>query len=149
MTRRSRDYGVENNRNLHLVIGFARGNSGLQGSIQRLLVRFDITLPQFSVLEALYHLGNLKICEIVEKTLSTNGNMTVVIRNLEKKSFVLREQSQKDKRVSLISLTEKGRDLIEIVFLEHLEILSKHLRHLSDDEKDELSRLIKKMNGVL
>jgi len=44
-------------------------------------------------MEALYHLGDLKICEIIEKTLSTSGNMTVVIRNLEKESYITRYQS--------------------------------------------------------
>ena len=148
MDSQSRDYGIENNKNLRLVIGLTRSNKELIRSFQQQLLRFGITLPQFEVLEALYHLGDLKISEIIEKILSTSGNMTVVIRNLEKESFVIREQTKEDKRVSLISLTEKGRGLVKKVFPEHLEFLSRQFRHLTEEDKDELIRLIRKMNRV-
>ncbi len=144
----SMDYGEENRRNLRLIIGFARSNTEFQRSIGQLLTRFDITLSQFGVMESLYHLGDMKICEIIEKTLSTSGNMTVVIRNLEKESFIIRKQSPGDKRASLICLTDKGSDLIKEIFPENLKNLSKQLSRLTENDKDELSQLIKKMNGV-
>lgn len=144
----SKDYGEENRRNLRIVIGFARSNTEFQRSIQQILTRYDITLSQFGVMESLYHLGDMKICEIIEKTLSTSGNMTVVIRNLEKDFFVIRKESPRDKRARLICLTEKGRDIIKEIFPENLKNLSKQLSRLTEVDKDDLSRLIKKMNGV-
>lgn len=144
----SKDYGEENRRNLRIVIGFARSNTEFQRSIQQILTRYGITLSQFGVMESLYHLGDMKICEIIEKTLSTSGNMTVVIRNLEKDFFVIRKESPRDKRASLICLTEKGRDIIKEIFPENLKNLSKQLSRLTEVDKDDLSRLIKKMNGV-
>ncbi|MDA3808985.1 MAG: MarR family transcriptional regulator [Spirochaetaceae bacterium] len=148
MNRNYRDYGEENNRNLRLVIGFSRSIIEFERSTQQMLSQFNITLPQFGVLEALYHLGDMKICEIIKKTLSTSGNMTVLIKNLEKESFVLKKQSLDDKRASLICLTKKGINLIEKLFPKNLDLLSQKFCRLSGNEKDELSKLIKKMNGL-
>ena len=44
-----------------------------------------LTPTQFSVLDVLYSKGPMKIGELLESILATSGNMTVVIRNMEKK----------------------------------------------------------------
>lgn len=142
------DYGEENQLNLKLVIGFSRSALSLHRNTQRLVSEYGLTLPQFGVLEALYHLGSLRICDIIEKTLSTSGNMTVVIRNLEIDGLIHRFQDPQDKRVFRIEITEKGRGIIADLFPKHLEDLEKILQRLDPDEKEELLRLMKKMNGV-
>ena len=146
MNKRSSDYGEVNNMNLRLVIGLSRSSLKIERATHSLLSEYNITLPQFGVLEALYHLGDLKICEIIEKTLSTSGNMTVVIRNLEKELYISRYQSQEDKRASVISLTDKGVRLIEKIFPANLEFIKTQFKHLTDQEKHELVKLLKKMN---
>lgn len=143
-----KEYSHLDELNLKLVIGFSRTTLGLHRSTQRLVAAYGLTLPQFGVLEALYHLGDLKICEIIEKTLSTSGNMTVVIRNLEQEGLVHRLQSPEDRRVYRIAISEKGAAIIRELFPEHLRELEKGLARLSDQEKDELIRLMKKLNGV-
>lgn len=45
----------------------------------------DLTPTQFSVLDVLYSKGPMKIAELIDSILATSGNMTVVIRNMEKK----------------------------------------------------------------
>ena len=47
-----------------------------------------LTLTQFAVLEALYHLGPLSLTEIAEKVLTTGGNLTMVAGNLERDGLV-------------------------------------------------------------
>jgi len=142
------DYGEENQLNLKLVIGFSRSTLNLHRNAQRLTAEYGLTLPQFGVLEALYHLGGLRICDIIEKTLSTSGNMTVVIRNLELEGLVNRFQDPEDKRVFRIEITEKGRAIIADLFPKHLAELAKIMERLEPGEKEELARLIKKMNGI-
>ncbi len=142
------NYGEENQQNLKLVIGFSRSALNLHRNTQRLVGEYGLTLPQFGVLEALYHLGELRICDLIEKTLSTSGNMTVVIRNLELEGLINRFQDSADKRVYKIEITEKGRAIIADLFPEHLEELSRQLSRLQPAEKEELIRLMKKMNGI-
>ncbi|MFZ5967440.1 MAG: MarR family winged helix-turn-helix transcriptional regulator [Bacillota bacterium] len=148
MNNKKIDYGKENNINLKLDIGLSRSYRALCRSTQRLMSNYNLTMAQFGVLEVLYHLGELKICEIIQKTLSTSGNMTVVIKNLEKEGLVSRNQSKEDTRASIVGITQKGKELIERIFPDHMENIDKRLMRLNYDEKSELLRLLKKMNGV-
>jgi len=148
MQRKSRDYGKKNNLNLRIVIGLARNHLSLERVTSRLLKSYQLTLAQFSVLETLYHLGDLKIGQLIEKTLTTAGNMTVVVKNLEKGGFIHRYNDPEDRRSSLIGLTPKGGQIIAEVFPYHLDSLHKELSRLSSEEKKQLVFLLKKMSGV-
>jgi MarR family 2-MHQ and catechol resistance regulon transcriptional repressor len=94
----------------------ARANKKIERETMAFLQEHELTLAQFAVLEVLLHKGELSIKEIIEKTLSTSGNMTVVVRNLERLGLINRYQSQEDGRIFLIQLRDKGRDLIREVF---------------------------------
>lgn len=148
MMKKSRDYGKYNNMNLRIVIGLARNNISLDRSLKQLLSEYQLTVTQFSVLETLYHLGDQSICTVMNKTLATGGNMTVVVRNLERDKWIKRYQDPEDRRSSLIGLTEKGEKLIAEVFPKHLDNLSNELEKLNENEKEQLVFLLKKMSGL-
>lgn len=147
MMKNKREYGEVNNLNLNLVIALARtGNSEFRKTM-KLLNKHGLTISQFGVLEALYHKGELCINQLIEKTLSTSGNMTVVVKNLEREELISKVQSPTDKRRWNIQITEKGSRLIEKIFPEHLEEIKQGFSILNINEKDELLRLLKKLNG--
>jgi MarR family 2-MHQ and catechol resistance regulon transcriptional repressor len=98
------------------VIALARANKKIERETMAFLQDHGLTLAQFAVLEVLFHKGELSIKQIIEKTLSTSGNMTVVVRNLERSGLIQRYQSPQDGRIFLIQLRDKGRDLIREVF---------------------------------
>lgn len=52
--------------------------------------QYNITMAQFAVLEALLHKGDMTIGALIQTVLSTSGNMTVVIRNLEHRGYIKR-----------------------------------------------------------
>lgn len=147
MRDESKDYGKENNLNLRIIIGFARNFLRLERAAQRMLSDYQLTLTQFSVLETLYHLGSMRINVLIEKTLTTAGNMTVVIKNLEKGGLISRFTDPNDKRASMIRLTKEGNKLIKQVFPKHLENISLELNNLTSDEKEQLVSLLKKLSG--
>lgn len=66
-----------------------------------------LTPTQFGVLDVLYAKGPMKIAELLDSMLATSGNMTVVIRNMEKKGWVTRTTFPHDKRAYLVGLTEQ------------------------------------------
>lgn len=143
------DYGKDNTINLKLVIALSRTQTSFGRAVQNFLSPYDLTIAQFGVLEVLYHLGDMKICELIEKTLSTSGNMTVVIRNLEKEGLITRHVNEDDRRAFVIGLTEAGRTLIKPVFEQHLFLLEDVFGRLTQEEKDALLSLLKKMNGIV
>jgi DNA-binding MarR family transcriptional regulator len=148
MKEKSRDYGKEQNLNLWMVIGFARIHLNHSRITQRMLKDYKLTLPQFSVLESLYHLGDMNISKVLEKTLATAGNMTVVIKNLEREALIERCPEQEDKRSHNLKITEKGKQLIEQVFPIHLEQISHEFINLTTEDKEEMVRLMRKLSGI-
>ena len=90
----------------------------------------DLTQTQFSVLDVLYSKGPMKIAELIDSILATSGNMTVVIRNMEKKGWVTRHTCPDDKRAYLVTLTDAGRQVIERALLNDPRIDSGVFEHL-------------------
>lgn len=148
MKNKYEHYNQEETTNLKLVIGLYRSYSEVNKQTQQVLSENKLTIAQFGVLEALYHLGDLKINDIIEKTLSTSGNITVVIKNLEKDHLIERYKDEKDSRICMIRLSATGEKLIQSVFPEHLRQLAYAFRNLDEEEKKQLMLLLKKLNGI-
>lgn len=138
-------YGEENDLNLKVVIGISRANQAIQKHSAVTFKEGGLTTAQFAVLEALYHKGTLTIQEIINSILSTGGNMTVVINNLEKEKLVERLVNPEDKRSSLIEITGKGKKIIEDIFPNHLQSLKEEFQVLTKEEKQTLIAILKKL----
>lgn len=110
-----------------------------------IFLKGGLTTSQFSALEALYHRGSMSVKQLIESVLSTGGNMTVVINNLEKEKLILRQINPQDKRSSLLSITDKGKKRIEEIFPQHLMDLEEAFESLSQEEKELLTALLKKI----
>jgi MarR family 2-MHQ and catechol resistance regulon transcriptional repressor len=104
-----------------------------------------LTISQFGVLEALYHLGPQAQNILGEKILKSNSNMTTVIDNLEKRQLVLRERAPDDRRKIIVHLTESGKDMISAIFPVHVKAIQEQFSVLSIDEKQKLCDLLRKL----
>lgn len=122
-----------------------RATESSTSRIHQHLADANLTISQFGVLEALYHLGPLCQKDLAEKILKTSGNLTMVIENLEKRSLVSRERDQADRRSLNISLTDRGRKLIAQIFPKHAAIVAKEMSVLSPAEQGTLARLCQKL----
>lgn len=136
------------NLNLKALIALSRCAQHVHKLEYRTIKEGGLTVSQFAVLEVLYHKGDLRVSEIIEKILATGGNMTVVIDNLEREHLVKRSIDPTDKRANIIQLTSKGHNLMSQIFPNHEENINTIFSVLSDDEKRELIRLLKKLSGV-
>ena len=104
-----------------------------------------LTESQFGVLEALYHLGPMHQCDLADRILKTSGNMTVVIRNLERRGLVRRTRSAEDRRFMLVRLTPKGEELIRRIFPAHAAAITGEIGVLSEAEQRTLGRLCRRV----
>ena len=148
MNNEEKTYGEFSDLNLKTLIALSRCTQNVHKREYKTIKEGGLTVSQFAVLEILYHKDDLRVCEILEKTLSTGGNMTVVIDNLIKDDLVMRYIDPKDRRVNLISITEKGRNLISEIFPKHLENINEIFSALIPEEKKNLISLLKKLSGV-
>ncbi len=104
-----------------------------------------LTLSQFAVLEALYHLGPLSQKDIGEKILRSSGNITMVIDNLEKRKLVQRKRHKVDRRYFIVHLTTQGKKMIGDIFPRHAAVIATEMGVLSAGEQKTLSKLCKKL----
>ncbi len=146
INKRKRLYGKENNLDLKVVIALNRATNALNRRANGIFRSHGLTMMQFAVLEVLYHKGDLKIGQIIEKILSTGGNMTVVINNLEKEGMVKKLPDPSDSRASIVCITQKGAIKVEEIFPEHVSDIKAGFEHLSHEEKEALIKLLKKVS---
>ncbi len=104
-----------------------------------------LTISQFGVLEALYHLGPQAQNILGEKILKSNSNMTTVIDNLEKMQLVHRERAKDDRRKIIVHLTNDGLNLIKDIFPKHVRAIEQQFSVLSAEEKQLLCDLLRKL----
>jgi MarR family 2-MHQ and catechol resistance regulon transcriptional repressor len=126
---------------LNAFIKLTRAMDSLLARLTRRDTFGDLTSRQFGVLESLYHLGPMRQGEICAKLLTSGGNITLVVDNLEKGGLVRRERSVEDRRVVMVSLTEAGRELIRQVFPKHLADIVEEMSILTPEEQEDLGRL--------
>ena len=125
-----------------------RAANALRTAASRQLETSGLTLSQFAVLEALYHLGPMSLSEVAKKILTTGGNLTMVAGNLEKQGLVDRKCSKQDARVYILSLTPKGKMLISEIFPEHAAAITAALDTLSPKEQKRLSELCRTLGEI-
>ncbi len=109
------------------------------------LAQYNLSLSQFMVLEALYHLGTLSQVEVAQKLLKSTGNITTVLQNLEKRDLICRQRDTDDQRYIRVSITEPGRELIAGMFPSHVRGIVDTMSALSADEQDVLATLSRKL----
>ncbi len=128
-----------------LIIALARSYKAIHRDSDQMLKDYGLTTGQFAVMEALYSKGGLTVSELIDKVLTTSGNMTVLISNLEKSGCIVRTRNEEDKRSYKISLTEKGKSVMEEIFPKHMEAIGDKLSVLTNEEKMEVIKILKKI----
>jgi MarR family 2-MHQ and catechol resistance regulon transcriptional repressor len=131
---------------LDVMIKLARCLNAIQAqTVPALQKEFGLTESQFAVLEALYHLGPLSQGQLCRKILRSGSNVTTVVDNLERDKLVLRERDIDDRRVQIVSLTEKGRTAVTAALPAHIGRINRLMTALSTDEQKELARICRKL----
>lgn len=138
-------YSNNDNLNLKLVTVIGKNMKRISLTLANQLRSYNITAAQFSVLEAIYHKGPLTVNQIISKTFSTSGNISLVVNNLEKDGYVIKNCNPDDKRSKLISLSTIGNTLMSKLFPEHITLLRTLMNHLSEDAKEQLIEGLKKL----
>jgi DNA-binding MarR family transcriptional regulator len=117
--------------------------------------RFGISGAQWGVLRTLHRaevesgLEALRVTELGKRLIIRPPSVTSVVDRLERDGLVKREPAAEDRRVKLVSLTAKGRQLVTQVLEVHGPQIERILAGLSREEQSELSRLLGRLHGHL
>lgn len=105
------------------------------------LADYNLSVSQFAVLEALYHLGVLSQRELAKKLLQSTGNISTVLKKLEKRGLISRERDLDDNRYMQVCITEAGREILKRCFEPHVRGIVAEMSILTAEEQEELARL--------
>lgn len=139
-------YGKRADRSMSTWIQLFRSYNKIRSKESSYISSFGLTMNQFQVLEVLYHRGELSIGEITKLTMGTHGNTTVVVKNLKRDGWISSITHKKDKRSSILCITEKGKEIIEELFPGHAQNFENYFKVLSDDEVESLFSILRKLN---
>ncbi len=106
----------------------------------------NATANDMHVIEAI-GMGNPRNMTSVANSLSvTTGTLTISVNSLVKKGFVERVRSEEDRRVVLVSLTEKGKMVYKKHREFHEELVESIVNRLDRDEKILLEKVLSNLN---
>lgn len=106
----------------------------------------DVTANDIHVIEAI-GMGDAKNMTSVARELEvTTGTLTISINGLVKKGYVNRSRSEEDRRVVLISLSEKGTRAYLHHQKFHEQMIDAVLEGLSEEEQRVLEQALKRLN---
>ena len=145
MSSSSRSSQSQERLALGTYVKLMRAANAARNYASRSLSGTGITLTQFAVLEALYHLGPMSLSDIAQKVLTTGGNLTMVVGNLERQGLAKRQRSPEDRRVQIVVLTAKGKSLIREMFPRHAAAIVEFLSLLSSEQQVELGEVCRKL----
>ena len=106
----------------------------------------DLTVSEAHAIEVLGQYGKMNMKNLAQKLGVTTGTTTVTVDRLEKKDYAKRETTREDRRVNLISLTEKGMKAFEEHHNYHLNLTEQMVSNLSEEEIDQFHKILKKIN---
>ena len=98
----------------------------------------------FRVLEVLLHKGPLPVNTIGPIGDLTPGSISIAVDRLVEKGLVSRVESAEDRRVRIVALTPRGKDLIVPAFRKHAGQMKRVFSELSPEELRVLEEALKK-----
>ena len=102
-------------------------------------------LSDFGVLEVLLHKGPLPVNTIGPIVDLTPGSISIAVDRLFAKGLVSRVESTQDRRVRIVALSARGKDLIASAFRKHSEQMKRVFSELSPEELRGLETALKKV----
>ncbi|MEN8376594.1 MAG: MarR family transcriptional regulator [Gemmatimonadota bacterium] len=144
MVRNSRET-ARRRRALNTFVKFMRAYASVTARLEPEITKHGVTRTQFEVLEALLHLGPMNQRQLGEKILSSKGNITTVLDNLERDGLVERRPVEGDRRQKLVALTAAGRKRIRRIFPRQADAIVREFGTLTSEEQRTLGELCRKL----
>lgn len=128
---------------LNLILTYDR----LHSHFAKRMAQFGLAKSNFNILMILRHSGpeGLQLHELGELLIVSRANVTGLVDHLEQKGYVTRVVDETDRRVRYARITQKGEELIDQVAPRHHREVRRVMDELSEEEKRELIRLLRKV----
>lgn len=106
----------------------------------------DVTTNDMHVIEAIGMDGAKNMTSVARSLDVTTGTLTIAINSLVKKGYVDRVRSEEDRRVVLVSLSEKGQRAYLHHSRFHEQMIDSVVEELTEEEQQILEKALTKLN---
>ena len=115
-----------------------------------MLREFDLTVPQFDVLNAIYNLGADALPKrIADRMLVTRGNVSGVLNRLQERELIVTRHKLSDKRSFVCELTPAGLRLFESAKTGAALFIDEQLSPFNEDEMRSIEEVMHRMRAHL
>ncbi|MCC3679918.1 MarR family transcriptional regulator [Staphylococcus epidermidis] len=114
------------------------------------LKEYGLTYTGYIVLMAIEDDEKLNIKKLGERVFLDSGTLTPLLKKLEKKNYVIRTREEQDERNLQISLTERGKDIQNVLsdisqsVFNEFNITQEETQNLVEDLQNFVRKILKK-----
>ncbi|MFA9457353.1 MarR family winged helix-turn-helix transcriptional regulator [Halalkalibacter sp. APA_J-10(15)] len=129
-----------------VVTNIYRVAQGLRIKMEReVLAEYNLSWTSFSILYDLWIGQSIETKRLAELAGVTKATVSNITKTLENKDFCYRKKDLRDRRITYVTITEKGKHVMEELYPHfhkgEVEIVSS----LSNDEQRTISKLLRKV----
>lgn len=120
----------------------------LKTNMSALLKEHDLTPEQYNVMRILRgkHPEPMCVRDIASRMIEKSSNVPRIVDRLVAKKFVKRTTSKEDKRETLMSITEKGLEQLEIA-IKAGDDVGMNIIGITEEEASQLNELLEKLRS--
>lgn len=110
-------------------------------------VDVPLTPEQFMLIDLLWNHGEMSQQQLADLMHKDKNSVTKLVDAIERKGFVVRQQSATDRRANILVLTEKAYQLKPGAKLKGISILDEMLEGIEEEELRAFLRTLHKLNA--
>ena len=129
-----------------IMPGFLRGMHRVQADA---VMRGNITVPQFLVLDLIENRGPLKMSEIAKELKVSTPAATGIVERMHILGMVARRYDPKDRRVIRIAVTAKGSGIVRNLRSERSRMIGKFFGRLTAGERASYLKILRKVHDAI
>lgn len=132
-------------------IGFLlhRTDTRAKNELMQTLKPFDVTPEQWGSLNRLWEQDGIPQKELAARIFKDQPTTARILKKMESKGLVTRQVDPDDRRVYLVFLTDKGRDLKEKLIPLAVIVLIKALKGFEKEEIEQLRGMLNRIHRNL
>jgi DNA-binding MarR family transcriptional regulator len=128
-----------------VMMAIVRAAENFKRTHSTIFKKYGLSFPQYNILRVLESSdqGRNKISSVGKIMLVPGANMTGLAKRLERQEFILRKPDPNDERVTLLAITDKGKNTLKLIEEEKDQAIDLILKDFSDPDKNNLLEKIK------
>lgn len=113
------------------------------------LREYNITEPQWRVMRVINDRGSTDATGLAELGLLHAPSVTRILRELEERKFVVREQDVNDRRRTLVALTPEGREVVKVISRQVRRIMQQYAERFGAQRLDRLCDELRALSAAI